>query len=90
VGTDTPWSWTCIDLKDQGHCDNKEVQRECPQSCGMCGDSACTETHGTGTPWRLSCADLSASGYCVYIEVQSECPKSCGKCTQDDIAGFGD
>jgi hypothetical protein len=69
-----------MDLKVQGHCYLKEVQRECPQSCGVCDDSACTEAQGTGTPWGFSCADLAAVGYCVYTEVQRECPKSCGEC----------
>jgi hypothetical protein len=80
VGMDTPWRWTCRDLKDQGHCNNPEVQKECPQSCGTCGESACTETQGNGTPWGFSCAVLATSGYCIYSEVQRECPKSCENC----------
>jgi hypothetical protein len=73
---------SCRSLKDLGHCVNKQVQQECPQSCGTCQSDTdkdtCQDADGTATPWGLSCTDLAS--HCSVEDVQHACPDSCGLC----------
>jgi hypothetical protein len=80
IGNETPWGWTCIDLKNQGYCSMSQVRQECPQSCDSCDEDTCQDAQGTNTPWGYSCAWLGANGYCVVADVQRTCPDSCGQC----------